>query len=124
SKTGLLKSHDNDRELMTRLEENLQLTETDMTIFFRNLANFKKSATMDSSFLNPVMDAFYAPEEIKETILDTWKQWFQDYRERLQKEDLPDEQRKIEMNMVNPKYVLRNYMAQLAIEAADKGDYG
>lgn len=27
------------------------------------------------------------------------------------------------MNKVNPKYVLRNYMAQLVIDAVDKGDY-
>ena len=124
SKTGLFKNHHNERELVAQLEENLQLTETDMTIFFRNLANFKKSASMDSSFLDPVMDAFYAPEEVNGTVLDKWKQWFLDYRALLQKEDLSDEQRKIKMDRVNPKYVLRNYMAQLAIEAADNGDYG
>src|SRR5690606_28285817 len=123
SKIGLFKNHDNEGKLMTGLEENLQLTETDMTIFFRNLANFKKTAKMDASFLSPVMDAFYAPGELKGAILEKWKQWFGDYRALLQKEDLSDEQRKTRMDRVNPKYVLRNYMAQLAIEAADKGDY-
>lgn len=124
SKTGLFKNHDNERELMARLEENLQMTETDMTIFFRNLSDFKKTTTMDSSFLSPVMDAFYAPEELKGTVLDRWKQWFGDYKTLLQKEELSDDERKVRMNKVNPKYVLRNYMAQLAIEAAENGDYG
>ena len=36
---------------------------------------------------------------------------------------LSDADRKLKMNKLNPKYVLRNYMAQLAIEAAEKEDY-
>ena len=123
SKTGLFKNHDTEGDLITRLEETLQLTETDMTIFFRKLSDFKKTTKMDSSFLDPVMDAFYAPGELKGAVLDQWKKWFLDYRALLQEEELSDEQRKTRMNKVNPKYVLRNYMAQLAIEAADKGDY-
>ncbi len=45
------------------------------------------------------------------------------YRERLKKETLSDEERAKSMNSINPKYVLRNYMAQVAIDAADQGDY-
>jgi len=41
----------------------------------------------------------------------------------LAKESITDAERKIKMNEINPKYVLRNYMAQLAIDAADKSDY-
>ena len=123
SKIGLFEDHDKEGELLTRLEENLQLTETDMTIFFRNLAHFKKAPTMGPSFLDPVIDAFYAPEELKGAILDKWEQWFTDYRTLLQREELSDEHRKTRMDATNPKYVLRNYMAQLAIDAADKGDY-
>ncbi len=52
-----------------------------------------------------------------------WKDWIGQYVTRLQKEELSDIERKQKMNLVNPKYVLRNYMAQIAIEAADKGDY-
>jgi uncharacterized protein YdiU (UPF0061 family) len=42
------------------------------------------------------------------------------YLNRLQQESLTDTDRKAAMNQVNPKYVLRNYMSQLAIEAAEK----
>ena len=45
------------------------------------------------------------------------------YDVRLAKETFSDLERKEKMDVINPKYVLRNYMAQLAIDAADKGDY-
>jgi uncharacterized protein YdiU (UPF0061 family) len=41
--------------------------------------------------------------------------WFTQYLNRLQQESLSDTDRKAAMNQVNPKYVLRNYMSQLAI---------
>ena len=45
------------------------------------------------------------------------------YLDRLEKEIISAGERKQKMNAVNPKYVLRNYMAQLAIDDAEKGDY-
>lgn len=56
-------------------------------------------------------------------IKQKWQVWFQLYDQRLENEDLSDSDRKEKMNAINPKYVLRNYMAQIAIDAADKGDY-
>ena len=42
---------------------------------------------------------------------------------RLQQETTSDEERKTLMNNVNPKYVLRNYLAQLAIDKSEQGDH-
>jgi uncharacterized protein YdiU (UPF0061 family) len=123
SKIGLFKMDGNDGELLARLEDNLQLTETDMTIFFRNLSSITKGSPTQEHFLTPVIDAFYVQEEVKDDILEKWRRWFGDYKNRLQKESLNDGQRAEKMNKINPKYVLRNYMAQLAIDDADKGDY-
>ena len=56
--------------------------------------------------------------KISEEIQNQWKLWFQAYATRLQQDQQSDEARKNAMNATNPKYVLRNYMAQLAIDAA------
>ncbi len=121
NKLGLNTKIDNDEKLVEDLEKVLQLTETDMTIFFRNLADLKKEQFHD--WFNIVEDAFYNHKEVSGTIKENWIKWFNDYGKRLSMEVWTDKERKITMNTVNPKYVLRNYMAQLAINAADDGDY-
>lgn len=121
SKIGLYTDDKSDESLIKDLEEILQLTETDMTIFFRNLNKFDKEEP--SKGLNVVNDAFYSIGEVVDEIAERWNEWFLRYATRLQKETLSTEERTEKMNLINPKYVLRNYMAQLAIDAADKGDY-
>jgi uncharacterized protein YdiU (UPF0061 family) len=121
SKLGLFSEEKSDATLIVNLEETLQLTETDMTIFFRNLSDF--SSEKPSEGLRIVKDAFYVLTEVSDSIKQQWNSWFMQYAERLQKEDATSEERKENMNHVNPKYVFRNYMAQLAIDDADKGDY-
>jgi serine/tyrosine/threonine adenylyltransferase len=122
SKLGLTSYEDKDKFLLAALEETLSLSETDMTILFRLLATIQKSDS-PQAMLEAVKVAFYKPEEITGDLSDQWLQWLADYGSRLQKESLSDAARREGMNRVNPKYVLRNYMAQLAIDAADKGDY-
>ncbi|MEM7086716.1 MAG: YdiU family protein [Bacteroidota bacterium] len=121
SKIGLFSEGENDPLLVKDLETILQLTETDMTLFFRSLSDFRKGDA--SKGLEVVKDAFYVPNEVSDSIAQQWREWFARYSERLEKEALSDAERREKMNAINPKYVLRNYMAQLAIDAADKGDY-
>ena len=73
--------------------------------------------------IEKIQDSFYLSAEITGNILDSWKKWFTVYLQRLNQEELSDKDRSKKMNQINPKYVLRNYMAQLAIDDADKGDY-
>jgi uncharacterized protein YdiU (UPF0061 family) len=49
--------------------------------------------------------------------------WYESYQALVDSENMDKEARSVKMNAVNPKYVLRNYMAQLAIEAAENGNY-
>lgn len=120
SKLGLEIEEENDQKLIQNLEDVLHLTETDMTIFFRCLANYKKE---NINAVNVIKNALYKPEELINTVKTSWNDWFVNYAERLERETLSNQERKQKMNRVNPKYVLRNYMAQLAIDDANKGDY-
>jgi uncharacterized protein YdiU (UPF0061 family) len=119
SKLGLFTSDEEDIKLIQNLEDNLQLVETDMTIFFRNLSNFSDEKTG----LQLIKESFYDFENISDQVIKNWNLWFKKYDERLQIERVSSEERKEKMDAVNPKYVLRNYMSQLAIDEADKGNY-
>jgi uncharacterized protein YdiU (UPF0061 family) len=118
SKLGLFEVDSNDGLLIEKLEAVLQRSETDMTIFFRTLSKFDSAGDA----LETVAHAFYKPDEIQGEIQKDWIAWFSMYAARLKLETQSNAQRAKTMNAINPKYVLRNYMAQLAIDAADKGD--
>ena len=124
-KLGLEKSENIDWDLIKKLEETLQLTETDMTIFFRLLGNFStnKLSADTAYFLNLIQPAFYTPAELTADIKDKWNEWAAQYADRLSREPRTEASRHAAMNAVNPKYVLRNYMAQLAIDQANEGNY-
>jgi uncharacterized protein YdiU (UPF0061 family) len=54
---------------------------------------------------------------------DVAKSWIVSYQERQTKEGLSVNKKAISMNQVNPKFILRNYMAQEAINAAENNDF-
>tara|TARA_B100000787_G_scaffold165556_1_gene149633 strand:- start:7561 stop:9111 length:1551 start_codon:yes stop_codon:yes gene_type:complete len=120
SKLGLVSRKKTDPNLIEALENNLQASETDMTIFFRKLSTFKKE--QPEKGIELIIDAFYEKDVIKKDVVNNWEKWFYDYAKRLEDESTLCNERQEQMNKVNPKYVLRNYMAQLAIDKAEKGD--
>jgi uncharacterized protein YdiU (UPF0061 family) len=122
NKLGLFKTNRKDKKLIIELEQLLQVTETDMTIFFRELSYIKKEYSTGCG-ISIVNNSFYKPNELTKSVLKEWEKWFKKYMLRLNEETISDEEKKSKMNQLNPKYVLRNYMAQLAIEGAEIEDY-
>jgi len=114
-----------DKELVNELQEVLQLAETDMTIFYRKLADLDLSDENqdDNALIDPIRNAYYVADQLTEEVNARVARWLRTYSQRLQKDGTPHPLRRERMNSVNPKYVLRNYMAQLAIDQAEQGDY-
>lgn len=118
---------DSDNNLITDMQGLLQHVETDMTIFFRRLATLDVhgNAAHRSSVHNLIehfSDAYYVSEQLNDEYKVRLDTWISQYRVRLNQDKTPDDIRREKMNKVNPKYILRNYIAQLAIEKAEDGD--
>jgi serine/tyrosine/threonine adenylyltransferase len=112
--------------LLAELCRVLSLVETDMTLFFRKLADVPASREWleraDRELLAPLADAYYVPEQLDEPVTAQIAGWLRRYMRRVIDQGTPDAQRRQRMNAVNPKFVLRNYLAQLAIDRVEQGD--
>ena len=97
----------------------MQRAEVDMTEFFRALANLKQHAPD----LKVLHSAFYQ-ETLYQNHSELFNAWLARYATRLSTQNDSDEARRIRMNLVNPRFVLRNYLTQLAIDAVMENDFG
>ena len=111
-KLGLQSAEDSDIQLIERLLQAMHDSKVDFTTFFRGLSNIKKDS---KSLALAQRNEFVDRENID--------QWFTDYINRLQSEALADSDRKSLMDGVNPKYILRNHLAQIAIDKAQHDDF-
>jgi uncharacterized protein YdiU (UPF0061 family) len=119
---------DTDDALIAELLAILPLVETDMTIFFRRLAVLDVTVEFlnnvsDETLITPLMEAYYVPEQLTGEYRRRMGDWLRSYMRRVCKDNISHETRRRRMNAVNPKYVLRNYLAQLAIDKAEQGDF-
>lgn len=116
-----------DDELLEGLGKCLRLVETDMTLFYRALADIgvdgvEPESLADAELVASLKSAWYQPEDIPDEHQATLAQWLRLYLNRVGEESRSDAERKALMNRTNPKYVMRNYLAQLAIERLEAGD--
>jgi serine/tyrosine/threonine adenylyltransferase len=115
-----------DEQLLGELFEVLQAVETDMTLFFRNLArvpvNGAADALEDAALVAPLERAFYDEEGRSPAHRARLAAWLRRYIARARQDGAEQPARRARMDRANPKYVLRNYLAQLAIDALERGD--
>ena len=104
-KLGLTKSHNEDAQLIQGLLDIMESEKLDYTNTFRNLSQAVTSVKTNELNSNVSMS------------------WIKSYQERHNKESIPIAKKILLMNANNSKYILRNYMAQEVIEAAESSDF-
>lgn len=111
AKLGFLTADARDNEILTGLLGLMSQERSDYTLTFRLLSD-----TQQAEGRSPLRDEF-----IDRPAFDSW---YQRYRERLLQENIDDAERQQTMKAANPAVVLRNYLAQQAIDEAEKGESG
>ena len=109
-KLGLTSHESEDYQLFGSLLQTLSDLAIDYTFFFRQLCNYKINQ------VNSLSELWNYYEKSEELMV-----WLSLYNQRLERELSVDMKRQTEMKSVNPKYVLRNYIAQEIIEEVEKG---
>lgn len=110
TRLGLMTQEKGDNALLNGLFAIMAREGSDYTRTFRML-----SQTAQQSAASPLRDEFVDRQAFDD--------WFAAYRARLQQEQIDDDTRQARMKAVNPAMVLRNWLAQRAIEQAEQGDY-
>ena len=110
-KFGLTTIESEDNQLYSSLLQTLSNLAIDYTFFFRQLSNYKVYR------INSLSELWNYYEKSEELIV-----WLSLYDQRLERELSDVVKRQVEMKSVNPKYVLRNYIAQEIIEEVEKGE--
>jgi len=103
---------------LDRLEDLMERDEVDMTLFYRSISSSENRENWEG-FNSSLVNSSYKPNDIS---INDWRNWFDEYSSHLVSENILSSELNVKMKLVNPKYVLRNYMAQLAIDAAESGD--
>jgi serine/tyrosine/threonine adenylyltransferase len=106
-KLGLASRRTDDDQLLAGLLTLMQKNQTDYTIAWRTLCH---AQTQPQAFVDLFVDRTSA------------QAWLNKYTKRLAVDSLSKQERQTQMMAANPKYILRNHLAQQAIEAAEKGD--
>lgn len=109
-KLGLYQELEGDVELMNATLNMLSSNALDYTSFMRDLATITCDNNVDI-WRNQCKD------------LSSFDDWFLNYRQRIRIENKDQQQRLNDMLACNPRFVLRNYLAQNAIERANDHDY-
>ncbi|MET0336087.1 MAG: protein adenylyltransferase SelO, partial [Rhizobacter sp.] len=112
AKLGLVTERDEDRGLIDGLLKRMAADRADFSITFRRLAQFSSAEGAPNA---GVRDMFLDRE--------AFDAWAAGYGARLRAEGSVDAERALRMNQANPKYVLRNHLAEVAIRAAGEGDF-
>ncbi len=118
AKLGLVGTREGDDALVADLRGLLTAGEMDMTIFFRDLA----ALDLDEPAVGTVGAAFYT-EAGRAAVSDALATWLTRYAARVKNDEGTPGERLALMHASNPRYVLRNYLAQQAIDRAEQGDY-